>query len=110
MRGQKVQKVAAPSVPLPQTLAGALSGNESLRGLASRLAESDARHAAISCQLPEALAREVRPGPIDDEGWSLLVSNAAVAAKLRHLLPRLREELLSRGWRDLPIRVRVRAR
>lgn len=104
------RKVVAPAVPLPQSLAGALAGSESLTGLASRLAESDARHAAIASQLPEALAREVRPGPIDDEGWSLLVSNAAVAAKLRHWLPRLRDELSSRGWRDLPIRVRVRAR
>ncbi len=103
-------KVVASSVPLPQTLAGALARSESLAGLASRLAESDARHAAVSPLLPEALAREVRPGPIDDEGWSLLVSNAAVAAKLRHLLPRLAEELRSRGWGDLPIRVRVRAR
>lgn len=105
-----LRKPAVPSVPLPQPLAGALARNESLSGLASRLAESQARHAAIAPQLPEAMAREVRPGPIDDEGWSLLVSNAAIAAKLRHLLPHLREELSSRGWRDLPIRVRVRAR
>jgi hypothetical protein len=104
------RKAVAPAVPLPHTLARALAGNESLAGLAARLAESDARHAAIVPLLPEALARELRPGPIDDEGWSLLVSNAAVAAKLRHLLPRLAEELRSRGWRDLPIRVRVRAR
>jgi hypothetical protein len=74
------------------------------------MAESQARHAIVALRLPEALAREVRPGPIDDEGWSLLVSNAAAAAKLRHLLPHLREELLAHGWRDLPIRLRVRAR
>lgn len=99
----------AVAVPLPQPLADALARSESLAGLASRLAESDARRAAITPLLPEALARQVRPGPVDDEGWSLLVSNAAVAAKLRHLLPRLQEELRSLGWRDLPIRVRVRA-
>lgn len=104
------QKAFAPTVPLPQTLARALAGNQSLAGLASRLAESDARHAAVAPLLPAALAREVRPGPVDDEGWSLLVSNAAVAAKLRHLLPHLREQLMAHGWRDLPIRVRVRAR
>lgn len=104
------QKAVAPSVPLPQPLAGALARSESLAGLTSRLAESDARLAAIVPLLPEALARELRPGSVDDEGWSLLVSNAAVAAKLRHLLPRLQEELRSHGWRDLPIRVRVRVR
>lgn len=98
------------AVPLPQTLAGALTRNESLAGLAARMAESQGRHAAIAPLLPEPLAREVRPGPIDDEGWSLLVSNAAAAAKLRYLLPHLREQLTAGGWRDLPIRVRVRAR
>ena len=59
------QKAVAPTVPLPQTLARALAGSDSLAALASRLAESDARHAAVSPLLPEALAREVRPGPID---------------------------------------------
>jgi hypothetical protein len=39
----------------------------------------------------------------------LLASNAAVAAKLRHLLPRLAEALRLRGFRELPIRVRVRS-
>jgi hypothetical protein len=59
--------------------------------------------------LPDTLARELRPGSIDDEGWSVLVSNAAVAAKLRQLLPRLSQELKARSFRDLPIRVRLRA-
>ena len=36
-----------------------------------------------------ALMASVQPGPLDEDGWSLLVANAAVAAKLRHLLPRL---------------------
>lgn len=101
-------KSVAPSVPLPQPLAGALERNQSLAGLAARLAESQHRLAAVAPLLPAPLAREVRPGPIDEEGWSLLVSNAAVAAKLRHLLPTLREQLTSSGWRDLPLRVRIR--
>ena len=100
----------APSVPLPVTMAGAIAGSDSLSGLAARLADSARRFEAIAPLLPANLARELRPGPIDDEGWSLLASNAAVAAKLRHLIPRLREELHSRGWRELPIRVRLRSR
>ena len=87
----------------------AISSNDSLKSLAARLRESEQRMAAIAPMLPDTLAREVRAGPIDDEGWSLLVSNAAVAAKLRQLLPRLAEELRSRSFRDLPIRVRLRA-
>ena len=77
--------------------------------LGARLRESEQRLVALAPLLPEGLARELRPGPIDDEGWSVLVSNAAVAAKLRHLLPRLTQELRARSFRDLPIRIRVRA-
>lgn len=104
------RNAASPSVPLPQPVSGALERNETLAGLALRMAESQARLAAVAPGLPPGLAREVRSGPIDDEGWTLLVSNAAVAAKLRHLLPHLQEALRAKGWRDLPIRVHVRAR
>jgi hypothetical protein len=98
-----------PSVPSPLTLAGAIADSDSLNGLAARLRESSARLAAISPLLTDGLGRELQAGPIDDEGWSLLASNAAVAAKLRHLLPRFSEELRSCGFRELPIRVRVRS-
>ena len=102
--------LASPAVPLPQPVAGALARNETLAHIAARMAESQSRLVTIAGKLPAGLAREIRSGPIDDEGWTLLVSNAAVAAKLRHLLPHLQEALISEGWRDLPIRVHVRAR
>jgi hypothetical protein len=101
-------KSNAPSVPAPVRLDRALADNTSLAGLSQRLRESQQRFEAIAPLLPEPLARELRPGPIDDEGWSVLVSNAAGAAKLRHLLPRLDEALKARSFRELPIRVRVR--
>jgi hypothetical protein len=104
------RKLASPAVPLPQPVSGALARNETLAGLALRMAESRDRLATIAPGLPTGLSREIRGGPIDDEGWTLLVSNAAVAAKLRHLLPHLQDVLKSEGWRDLPIRVHVRAR
>jgi hypothetical protein len=102
-------KTHSPAVPLPVSLDRAIAASDSLTSLAARLRESEQRLAAIAPLLPDTLAREVRPGPIDDEGWSVLVSNAAVAAKLRQLLPRLSDELRSRSFRDLPIRVRLRA-
>jgi Dna[CI] antecedent, DciA len=102
-------KTHSPAVPLPVSLDRAIASSDSLTSLAARLRESEQRLAAVAPLLPDTLAREVRPGPIDDEGWSLLVSNAAVAAKLRQLLPRLSDELRSRSFRDLPIRVRLRA-
>lgn len=98
------------SVPLGVNLATALERNGSLAELTRRIEQSNARYAAIGPQLPETLRAQVRAGPLDDAGWSLLASNAAVAAKLRHLLPRLVESLSRQGWPDLPIRVRVQAR
>ncbi len=56
--------------------------------------------------LPGALTRFVKPGPVDEEGWTVLAANAAVAAKLRHLQPRLEQMLEEAGL--LPARVRVK--
>jgi hypothetical protein len=100
---------AAEAVPAPVSLQRALDASDSLSGLAQRMRESQRRLEAVVPLLPAGLARELRPGPIDEEGWSVLVSNAAVAAKLRHLLPRLNEALKPPDFRELPIRVRVRA-
>jgi hypothetical protein len=73
----------------------------------ARLRESQQRHAAIADLVPAALLAQMRPGPLDAEGWSLLVDNGAAAAKLRQLLPRLQEALKASGWPEPPIRVKV---
>jgi hypothetical protein len=71
--------------------------------------ESNARFAAIRPGLPPALAAHVKPGPVDDAGWSLLAANASVAAKLRQLQPRLEELLREKGWQVSAIRVKVQS-
>ena len=48
-------------------------------------------------------------GPVDENGWSLLAANAAVAAKLRQLQPRLEDLLRERGWAVSAIRVKVQS-
>ena len=101
---------AKPAVPAPRTLADAIDRDAGLAALARRLAQSEARWTAVRGQLPETLREHLRPGPIDDEGWTVLASNAAVAAKLRHLLPHLQSTLREQGWPELAIRVRIRAR
>jgi len=58
---------------------------------------------------PAALAAHVKPGPVDDAGWSLLAANASVAAKLRQLQPRLEDVLRERGWPVSAIRVKVQS-
>ncbi len=49
----------------------------------------------------------VNPGPVDAEGWSLLAANASVAAKLRHLQPRLEQALRDGGWPVPLVRIKV---
>jgi hypothetical protein len=85
----------------------ALQQSEPLAALRLRLAGSQQRFEAVLPCLPAALVPQVRPGPLDEQGWSLLAANAAVAAKLRHLQPRLEEALRQRGWQTSAIRIKV---
>jgi hypothetical protein len=97
------------TLPPATTIGQALAGSEPLARLAQRLQESNARFAAIRDALPATLHAHTRPGPVDDEGWSLLVANPAVAAKLRQLLPRLDDALRAQGWKAVPIRIKVQS-
>jgi hypothetical protein len=75
--------------------------------LFQRVQESNARLARVRPLLPAALQSQVRAGPVDEAGWSLLASNAAVAAKLRHLLPLIDKALREAGWAPTAIRIKV---
>ena len=90
-------------------LADALDQSQPLANLLQRLQQSQARFGAIREQLPEVLRSQVRPGPIDDAGWSLLVPSGAAASKLRQLLPELQAALKAEGWPQTPLRIRVHA-
>jgi len=98
-----------PLVPNSLPIADALQRSAPLARLRQRLLDSDARFAAIRSLLPAGLIPHVKPGPVDDEGWSLLAANASVAAKLRQLQPRLEEDLRQRGWQVIAIRIKVQS-
>ena len=93
------------SVPSPTPVAQALREHAGLALLGERLEASRRRLRVIAPALPGNLMDSLQPGPLDVDGWSLLVGNAAVAAKLRHLLPRLEALLAQAG---LPGRIRVK--
>jgi len=93
------------SVPDPMPVAQALRAHAGLALLGERLEASRRRLRVIAPALPGSLAASLQAGPIDEEGWSLLAANAAVAAKLRHLLPRLEALLAQSG---LPGRIRIK--
>ncbi|KQW42788.1 hypothetical protein ASD88_19845 [Pelomonas sp. Root662] len=86
-------------------VAQALRAHAGLVQLGERLEASRRRLRTIAPALPGNLMASLQPGPLDEEGWSLLVANAAVAAKLRHLLPRLEALLAQAG---LPGRIRIK--
>lgn len=97
----------ATTMPPALTLAKALDQSAPLARLAQRLRESNARFEVATRALPAALRAQLRPGPVDEEGWTLLASNAAVAAKLRHLLPRIDQQLRDEGFRPLKLRIHL---
>jgi len=101
---------ATPPGGLHVAMGEALRSNETLGSLLQRLQRSRQRMACIAPLLPPALLESVQPGPLDEEGWSLLVANAAAAAKLRQMVPQLAAELLAQGWPEVPIRLRVQSR
>lgn len=94
-----------PSAAVP--IARAIGDSVPLTRLVERLRQSTRRFDDLRAALPAAMQPHVRPGPIDDAGWTLLVANPAVAAKLRQLLPDLAACLQQAGWPSIEIRVRV---
>ncbi len=69
--------------------------------------ESGDRLKAIEPLIPEALRSAVKPGPIDEKNWCLLVNSNAAAAKIRQLLPVLEGRLLAEGWKVNSIRLKI---
>lgn len=96
-----------PYVPDSMPIAQALAQHGSLGQLQARIRQSNVRFDAIRGALPGALAASIKPGPVDDSGWTLLAANAAVAAKLRQLQPRLEAIMKEHGWVPADIRIKV---
>ena len=94
-----------PSVPAPTALSDALSAHASLRQLHARIQASQHRLTLLRTVLPGSLMLHLQAGPLDEETWTVLVANAAVAAKLRQLLPRMETTLMQAGC---PQRIRLK--
>ncbi len=58
--------------------------------------------------LPDYLAASVEPGFIKDGVLALFAAHNALAARLRHLEPRLLADLQQRGWAVQSLKIRVR--
>jgi hypothetical protein len=93
--------------PDPLRIEEAISRSTPLARLQHLMKESQARLAVVRSVVPSALGAHLKPGPLDEDGWTLLVANAAVASKLRQLLPRIQDALRARGMQVTAIRIRV---
>jgi hypothetical protein len=100
-------RASSPSVPDALRLQDALLRSEPLALLRERIRDSQARFDAVRACIPSAMLSHIQPGPVDETGWSLLVANAAVGAKLRQCIPRLEEALKKQGWPASTIRIKV---
>jgi hypothetical protein len=98
---------AKPQVPDALSIDKVLAGAEPLQRLQQRLRDSNARFDAVRACLPPALLPSIKAGPLDDDQWTLLVSNQAVAAKLKHLQPYIESALNDQGWRRCVLRIKV---
>lgn len=98
-----------PLTPRALTISEALASSAPLLRLQSALKDSAERFDAVQGGIPAALRRHVKGGPVSEGAWVLLAANPAVAAKLRHLAPRLEPMLAERGWLPSNIVVKVEA-
>jgi hypothetical protein len=96
-----------PPAPPTMPLGAALSRSEPLGRLMQRLQESNDCLDAVRALLPAGLADEVRAGPLDEKGWTLLVSGSAAAAKLRQMMPLIEAQLLAHRNKALVVRVKI---
>src|SRR5690606_32551647 len=99
-----------PVAPGNMSLGEALGASAPLQGLMERVRDSNARHEALRDLLSPDLLAQLRPGPLDETGWTLLVEHSAAAAKLRQLVPRIGAHLQGKGWPLVEVRLKVRPR
>jgi hypothetical protein len=78
-----------------------------LARLSELAAESSARLQSLTGIIPRSLQASIQAGPIDGNEWCLLISNTAVASKVRQLLPAIQAHLRTKGWEVNAIRLKV---
>jgi hypothetical protein len=92
----------------PQPVAEVLSRTDAFAPLRAGVEQIASIQRDLSALLPDYLAASVEPGFIKDGTLSLFAAHNALAARLRHLEPRLVTELQARGWALTSVRIRVR--
>ena len=85
----------------------ASQNSPTLSRLTDLATDSSARLKAVESLLPGAIRASIKAGPIDGLEWCLILTNSAVASKVRQLLPALHTRLMSKGWEVTSIRLKI---
>lgn len=99
--------MAAPRSPGLFSLQEAVGAAPTLAQLRDRAETSRRYLELVRHLLPPGLRQQVLAGPWGDGEWCLLVGHAAAAAKLRQLLPAMRDALHESGAQVSAIRIKV---
>ena len=92
----------------PQPLAEVLGRTDAFAPLRAGVEQIAALEKDLRELLPDYLASSVEPGFIKDGVLALFAAHNALAARLRHLEPRLLADLQQRGWPVQALKIRVR--
>jgi hypothetical protein len=92
----------------PQAVADVLDRTDAFRALRAGVEQVAALQRDLATLLPDYLASNVEPGFIKDGVLALFAGHNALAARLRHIEPRLLSDLQQRGWAVEALKVRVR--
>ncbi len=91
------------------SLERAVLESNSLAQLSALTRESQLRLKSLQGVLPPLLWAQLSAGPIEADTWCVLVSNNAVAAKIRQWAPAMAAHLRTHGWPVQTIRIKVRS-
>ena len=92
----------------PQAIADLLGRTDAFRALRAGVEQMAAMQRDLSTLLPDYLASSVEPGFIKEGVLTLFAGHNALAARLRHIEPRLLADLQQRGWAVNSLKIRVR--
>ena len=92
----------------PQPVAEVLNRTDAFAALRAGVEQIAALEKDLRALLPDYLATSVEPGFIKEGVLALFAGHNALAARLRHIEPRLLSDLQQRGWPVNALRIRVR--
>ncbi|TCK44791.1 hypothetical protein B0G84_3168 [Paraburkholderia sp. BL8N3] len=92
----------------PQAISDVLGRTDAFLALRAGVEQIAALQRDLSALLPDYLASSVEPGFVKDGVLALFTGHNALAARLRHIEPRLLSDLQQRGWAVNSLKIRVR--